>query len=68
MTGEDLGYKPNVFEKAKFDYSLLGMSLSEAFKTDEVKSAAESKSISIMIVTTAFLIFTEGLMNLKTCH
>ena len=44
------------------------MSLSEAFKTDEVKSAAKSKSISIMIVTTAFFIFTEGLMNLKTCH
>ena len=21
MTGEDLGYKPNVFEKAKFEYS-----------------------------------------------
>ena len=24
LTGEDLGYKPSVFEQAKFDYSLLG--------------------------------------------
>ena len=23
LTGEDLGYKPNVFEKAKFEYSPL---------------------------------------------
>ena len=32
LTGEDLGYKPSVFEKAKFEYSPLGMSLSKAFK------------------------------------
>ena len=44
MTGEDLRYKPNVFEKAKFEYSPLGMSLSKAFKKDKVKSAAKSKS------------------------
>ena len=44
MTGEDLIYKPNVFEKAKFEYSPLGMSLSKAFKKDEVKSVAKSKS------------------------
>ena len=24
LTGEDLGYKPSVFEQAKFDYSPLG--------------------------------------------
>ena len=24
LTGEDLGYKPSVFEQAKFDYPLLG--------------------------------------------
>ena len=44
FTGEDLGCKPNVFEKAKFEYFLLGMSLSKAFKKDEVKSFAKSKS------------------------
>ena len=31
LTGEDLGYKPSVIEKAKFDYSPLDMSLSKAF-------------------------------------
>ena len=44
LTGEDLEYKPNVFEKAKFDYSPLGMSLSKAFKKYEVKSVDKSKS------------------------
>ena len=44
LTGEDLGYKPSVIEQAKFDYSPLGMSLSKAFKKDEVKSVAKSKS------------------------
>ena len=31
LPGKDLGYKPNVFEKAKFDYSPLSMSLNKAF-------------------------------------
>ena len=31
-------HKPSIFEKAKFEYSPLGMSLSKAFKKDEVKS------------------------------
>ena len=44
LTGEDLGHKPSVFEKAKFEYSPLGMSLSKAFKKDEVKSVPKSKS------------------------
>ena len=44
LTGEDLGYKPNVFKKAKFEYSPLGMSLSKAFKKDEGKSVAKNKS------------------------
>ena len=44
LTGENLGYKPSVIEQAKFDYSPLGMSLSKAFKKDEVKSVAKSKS------------------------
>ena len=44
MTDEDLGHKPSVFEKAKFEYSPLGMSLSKAFKKDEVKKVAQSKS------------------------
>ena len=27
LTGEDFGYKPSEFEKAKFEYSPLGMTL-----------------------------------------
>ena len=34
LTGEDLGYKPRVLEKAKFEYSLIG----EAFKNNKAKS------------------------------
>ena len=44
LTGEDLGLKPSTVEQAKFEYSPLGMSLSKAFKKDEVKSVAKSKS------------------------
>ena len=44
LTGEDLVYKPNVFKKAEFEYSPLGMSLSKALKKDEAKSVAKSKS------------------------
>ena len=44
MTGEDLGLKPSTVEQAKFEYSPLGMSLSKAFKKNEVKSVARSRS------------------------
>ena len=32
MTGEDLGYKPGVLEKAKFKYSPLGETFNKVFK------------------------------------
>ena len=44
LTGEDLGHRPIVFEKAKFEYSRLGMSLSKAFEKDKAKSVAKSES------------------------
>ena len=44
LTSEDLGHKPSAFEKAKFEYFLLGMSLSKALKKDEAKSVVKSKS------------------------
>ena len=31
LTGEELGLKPSTAEKAKFEYSPLGMSLNKAF-------------------------------------
>ena len=43
LTGEDLGHRPSVLEKTKFEYSPLGMSLSKSFKKDNVKNIAKSK-------------------------
>ena len=39
LTGEDLRLKPSTVEKAKLEYSPLGMSLNKAFNKNEVKSA-----------------------------
>ena len=44
LTGEDLGHRPSVLEKTKFEYSPLEMSLSKSFKKDNVKNIAKSKS------------------------
>ena len=44
LTGEDLGHKPSVFEKTKFEYCQFGMILNEAFKKEEVNGVAKSKS------------------------
>ena len=44
LTGEDLGHRPSVLEKTKFEYSPLGMSLSKSFKKDNVKNIAKTKS------------------------
>ena len=43
LTGEDLGHRPSVLEKTKFEYSPLGMSLSKSFK-DNVKNIANKES------------------------
>ena len=37
LTGEDLGYKPSVFEKAKFDYSPLSNIFTKGFNKDDQK-------------------------------
>ena len=37
LTGEDLGHKPSVFEKAKFEYSPLGMVLANNTKSKTKK-------------------------------
>ena len=44
LTGEDLGHRPSVLEKTKFEYSPQGMSLSKSFKKDNVKNTAKSES------------------------
>ena len=43
LTGEDLGHRPVVLEKTKFEYSPLGMSLSKSFKKDNVKNNANKE-------------------------
>ena len=35
LTGEDLGYKPDVIQTAKFEYSPLGEAFSKVFKKDD---------------------------------
>ena len=37
MTGESLGYKPNVVEQAKSDYSLLGKIFNDRLKEEDKK-------------------------------
>ena len=44
MTGEDLGHRPSVFDKTKFEYFPLGMSLSKSIKKDNVKNFAKRES------------------------
>ena len=44
MTGEDLGHRPSVLEKTKFEYSPLGMSHSKSTKKDNVKNIANRES------------------------
>ena len=44
LTGEDLGHRPSMLEKTKFEYSPLGMSLSKSFKKDYVKNIANKES------------------------
>ena len=49
LSCEDLGYKSNVFEKAKLEYSLLGMSLNkELKKIDQFKDMSISSNHTIM--------------------
>ena len=35
ITGEDLGYEPDVIQRAKFEYSPLGEAFNKAFKKDD---------------------------------
>ena len=44
LTGEDLGHKPSVFEKDKFEYSPLGMVLTNNSKSRTNKNKAYNKN------------------------
>ena len=43
LTGEDLGYKPSIFEKAKFDYSLLGNIFTKGLDKEDQKEGLFKK-------------------------
>ena len=60
LSGEDLGLKPSTVERAKFEYSPLGMSLNKAFKKDEVKSVTKSMSDFNYDNSHAFFKFYKG--------
>ena len=68
LTGEDLGHRPIVLEKPKFEYSPLGMSLSKSFKKDNVKNIANGKSDFNLTASIVFTDFTKSIMNWKRCH
>ena len=71
LTGEDLGYKPNVFEKAKFEYSPLGMVLTNNTKSKTNKNRLDSKKNKTniwSIIHSIVLQSLKTLTNLKNCH
>ena len=48
LTCEDLGYKPSVIEKTKFEYSPWGMVLTSNAKSKANKNRANSKNKTII--------------------
>ena len=44
LTGEDLGHRPSLLEKTKFECSPLGVSLGKSFKKDNVKNIVNRES------------------------
>ena len=44
LTGENLGHRPSMLEKTKFEYSPLSMSLIKTFRKDNVKNIANRES------------------------
>ena len=43
LTGEDLGYKPDVIQKAKFEYSLLGKVFNKGLDESDKKEGLLKK-------------------------
>ena len=71
LTGEDLGYKPNVFEKAKFEYSPLGMTLinNTKSKTNENKVYNKNKQDKYLLYNSHIVLQSLKIsMNLKNYH
>ena len=67
LTGEDLGHRPSLLEKTKFEYSPLGMSVNH-LKKIMLKILRIERVILIMTVNINFPDFTNSMMNVKRCH
>ena len=65
LTGEDLGYKPSVFEQAKFDYSPLGNIFTKGLNKDDKKEGLFKRLILIMVLGMLFTSFTKNLKSLR---
>ena len=68
LTGEDLGHRPSVLEKTKFEYSQLGCHSVNHLKKILLKILQIERTILIMMVNINFAEFTNSMMNLKRCH
>ena len=68
LTGEDLGHRPSVLEKTKFEYFPLGMSPRKTLKKDNVKNFAKTESDFNYNSNIVFTHFTNSMINLKRCH
>ena len=69
LTGEDLAHKQSEFEKAKFEYSSLGMChLVKHLEKMKLKVLLRGRVILIMIGIILFTDFTKGMINLRRCH
>ena len=51
LTGEDLGYKPGITEKAKFEYSPMGEVLSKGLKKKMVKTVKLLNTTIVWCIT-----------------
>ena len=61
-----MGYKPSVIQKAKFEYSPLGMSLSKAIKSSNDAKRPVKNNISLRYGSYSFVEFThDAEKNLK---
>ena len=71
LAREDLGHKPGVFEKAKFEYYPLGMVLANNTKSKTNENRVDSKqnkSNIWSIIDGTVLESLKTLMNLKNLH
>ena len=72
LTGEDLGYRPSVLEKTKFEYSPLGAVLANNAKkktnTNKVNSKKKNKTNIWYIIHSIVLQSLRISMNLKNYH